>query len=573
LLLPYRLSTDGKLFLLELLPPDIWGLNSYLSLYSLIALCLVSLIAVRKMSLAWSWPYLAKVGLIIVVAALGLLVGPIWIFSLIAWFMFVLLLFILPLIILRLQNKYVMELNGKKVVYVVGYLRWFYWGKTGQFWSDWANAFSLYVEGKKDAADEILAKWKSENVPEQLQVLANDYRFYGYTLSRDWQRIVSAYETAKETGGRISNTLYLATCRAYAELRQFDSSAECLGQAKLLESKAGVQEQASTYMVFFCLTGQTDKAKQLLAILTRIKHLLPAYVRTYWLGRLALANGDKTEAKSQFEIALKQCTTSTLYQERIAEQIKRLDSSDSGETRENDATIALNSISEAHAKAVENSWATFRKTARGLDIIEPLQNSRTVTTVLFFILATFVVSYAYLLLPNPATAALSTFCFKQGLLIPEQVRSGEYWRVVSCLFLHLHFFHLLFNLMGLWWFGRVAQNIFGTVGFLIVYFAAGIVSGAAYVLLGSTLPALGASGAIMGVVGAVAVGVFRLHAVLPQSIRKRQLLLLTGLLVLQTVMDQIIPNIGVSIHMFGLITGALIGFILPLQPLERPEHN
>lgn len=560
---------DGKLFLLELLPPDIWGLNTYLSLYSLLAMCLLSLIAVRKMSLPWSWPFLVKVGLIMLVATLGLVVGPIWLFSLIAWSLFVLLLFVLPLIILRLQNKYVLELNGKKVVEVVAYLRWFYWGKTGQFWSDWANSFALYIDGKKDAADQILAKWKSEKVPAQLQSLANDYRFYGYTLSRDWQRIISAYESSKETGERITNGLCLAASRAYAELKQFDSAAECLGQSKLPETKAGVNEHASTYLVFFCLTGQTDNAKELLTIFTKIRHPLPGYVKSYWLGRLAVANGDKAEAERHFEVARKQSAHSPLYQNRIAEQIKRLDSASSEEKKEIDATIAQATITEEHTKSVENVWAVFKKTVRGLEIVDPSQGSRPVTILLALILTTFLLSYSYFLLPGPATSTLSSLCFKQGLLVPEQIRTGEYWRLITCLFLHLHFFHLAFNLLGLWWFGRIAENIFGTVGFLVIYFVAGLASGAAYVLLGSAAPALGASGAIMGVVGAVAVGIFRLHAVLPQSIRKRQLLLLIGLLALQAVMDQIIPNIGVSIHMFGLATGVLIGLILPLAALEK----
>ena len=179
-----------------------------------------------------------------------------WLFSLIAWLLFFLVLLVLPLFILRLQNKYVIELNGKMVLKTVRYMRWFYWGKTGRFWSDWAESFSLYVEGKKGDADQILEKWKTEDVPEQLRSLTNDYRFYGYTLSRDWAKIIEDYESSKRLASPVSNALYLSACRAYAELKQFDAAAECLTLAKPPETKAAVYEYSSTYLVFLCLTGQ-----------------------------------------------------------------------------------------------------------------------------------------------------------------------------------------------------------------------------------------------------------------------------------------------------------------------------
>ena len=310
-----------------------------------------------------------------------------------------------------------------------------------------------------------------------------------------------------------------------------------------------------------------QKANQLLVSFVKLKHPLPPYVRSYWLARLAVAAGNKAEAKAQFEVAYKLCGRSALYQRRIKDQIKALED-DAGGVVEPDALLARQSISVSHMHSLENVWTKFEKTTRALEIVEPVLNSRTVSTLVIFTLAAFIVSYIYAILPNHTTETISAYCFGFGLLNPTGVRSGEYWRLLTSLFLHLHFFHLFFNLIGLWWFGRIAQNIYGTVPFLIIYFVSGIASGAGYVLLGAAVPALGASGAIMGVIGAVAVGIFRLRDELPGSIRKKQLMLMVGLLVLQAIMDRIIPNIGVSIHTIGIIIGALLGCILPL-PIRR----
>jgi rhomboid protease GluP len=558
---------DLNISLLQLVPPDIWGLDTHLSLYSLLALSVVSLTTVRKMSIAWSWPFIVKLGVIIIIALLGLVKGPIWLFSLIGWSLFLMVL-LLPSILLRIQTRHIIDLNGQRVTETARFLSWYYGGKIGQFWSDWAKAFALYVEGNESAADEILDQWKGEDVPSQLRGLANDYRFFGYALARDWPRILSEYESVREAGGPISNQLCLSASRAYAEAKQFDLSAECLSLVKPPDTKSSVYDLAPTFLQFFCLTGNREKTNELMAILAELKHPLPPYTKEYWLGRMVLANGDEQEARAHLSKALKLAEHSALWQSRLQSQINSL-ATVTSESHVTDATLAMTTITAAHAQAVEDAWGSFKKAARGVVLVQPVRGSLAVTILMSTILLTFILSYSYSFVPGSSTAILTSFCFQEGMLIPERVRAGEYWRTFTCLFLHLHFLHLLFNLVGLWWFGRIAANIFGTVRFLLIYCASGIVSGLAYVLIGSASPAIGASGAIMGLFGAVAAGIYRMPNELPQAVRKKQLTFMMGLLLLQIVMDQIIPHVGASIHMFGLITGTLLGLVLPLPVFKR----
>src|SRR5258708_25553842 len=87
--------------------------------------------------------------------------------------------------------------------------------------------------------------------------------------------------------------------------------------------------------------------------------------------------------------------------------------------------------------------------------------------------------------------------------------------LLSSMFLHGGLMHLLGNMLFLYIFGDNVEDAFGHVGYLFFYLLCGIGSGLIHVMFnwGSSIPALGASGAISGVMGAYAV-MFPSHRIL-----------------------------------------------------------
>ena len=87
----------------------------------------------------------------------------------------------------------------------------------------------------------------------------------------------------------------------------------------------------------------------------------------------------------------------------------------------------------------------------------------------------------------------------------HKVMKGQIWRILTSAFCHDRhgLFHILFNMLGLIWFGITLEYMYGQREFLLFYLTAGILSGLAYVGLdlwtGESVPAIGASGAVMGV--------------------------------------------------------------------------
>lgn len=80
----------------------------------------------------------------------------------------------------------------------------------------------------------------------------------------------------------------------------------------------------------------------------------------------------------------------------------------------------------------------------------------------------------------------------------------ERWTLVSYMFLHGGFFHLLGNMAFLWVFGDNVEDAMGHIRFLMFYLMCGVFAGLvhSWVLPGSEIPLIGASGAVAGVIAA-----------------------------------------------------------------------
>ena len=89
-------------------------------------------------------------------------------------------------------------------------------------------------------------------------------------------------------------------------------------------------------------------------------------------------------------------------------------------------------------------------------------------------------------------------------LAPQLYRVPAWMTFVTSMFLHGSFLHLAGNLLYLWIFGNNIEDRLGHLGFLIFYVASGVAAAAAQIAPepGSTIPMIGASGAISGVLGA-----------------------------------------------------------------------
>ena len=78
------------------------------------------------------------------------------------------------------------------------------------------------------------------------------------------------------------------------------------------------------------------------------------------------------------------------------------------------------------------------------------------------------------------------------------MEEGRWWQLITYAFLHGNIWHLLFNMIALWFAGRIVERVMGTGRFVALYAASAVAGGLAQLLLeGGTIPLLGASGAVL----------------------------------------------------------------------------
>ena len=80
---------------------------------------------------------------------------------------------------------------------------------------------------------------------------------------------------------------------------------------------------------------------------------------------------------------------------------------------------------------------------------------------------------------------------------------GQWWRLLTCVFLHGGLLHIAFNMWCLWDLGRLAESVYGHWTFAIVYLICGLSASIGSVLWNPAVLSVGASGAIFGIAGAL----------------------------------------------------------------------
>jgi membrane associated rhomboid family serine protease len=93
--------------------------------------------------------------------------------------------------------------------------------------------------------------------------------------------------------------------------------------------------------------------------------------------------------------------------------------------------------------------------------------------------------------------------FTKWILFGPLVDHGDWWRLVTSMFLHAYLLHIGLNMLGLWWIGRPVEGYLGTTRYVLLYFVSGLAGSAGALVQTPHGFSVGASGAIFGVLGAM----------------------------------------------------------------------
>lgn len=163
--------------------------------------------------------------------------------------------------------------------------------------------------------------------------------------------------------------------------------------------------------------------------------------------------------------------------------------------------------------------------------------------------------------------------FLGAIVRPLILEYGQYWRLLTAMFLHGDgtiggdLLHLAVNLIALFQLGSLYEAMFGTPRFLLIYFVSGLCASIASMLHNSG-PAVGASGAIFGVLGAFIFSVRRSPRWRYERAARSLVAQCVFWIIANIAIASQVPQIDNAAHIGGLVMGLFLGLVLPHG--ERP---
>ncbi|WP_028783214.1 rhomboid family intramembrane serine protease [Thalassobacillus devorans] len=173
------------------------------------------------------------------------------------------------------------------------------------------------------------------------------------------------------------------------------------------------------------------------------------------------------------------------------------------------------------------------------------------------LLAINIAVFLYIEMNGQSTSVLDLI--KYGAKYNPAIIEGEWWRIISSMFIHIGMLHLFMNMLALYYLGMAVEKIYGTGRFTLIYFLAGIAGGITSFALNPQVAA-GASGAIFGLFGALLFFGVKHRQIFFRTMG-RNLLFIIGL---NVVLGLSVPQIDNGAHMGGLVGGFIASAIVNL---------
>lgn len=152
--------------------------------------------------------------------------------------------------------------------------------------------------------------------------------------------------------------------------------------------------------------------------------------------------------------------------------------------------------------------------------------------------------------------------------------SGDWWRLLTYMFLHGGIMHIAFNMWCLWDLGALCESLYGRWTFAAIYLITGVSAGLASVAWNPGVLSVGASGAIFGLAGALIASFYLGEFSLPKIAIRGTLRSLLVFAVFNLVFGGLFSGIDNAAHIGGLVSGLILGALIArLAPIPDPVRR
>ena len=205
---------------------------------------------------------------------------------------------------------------------------------------------------------------------------------------------------------------------------------------------------------------------------------------------------------------------------------------------------------------------TYKESKTFNKIFSPKKPIITLSLIIICIL-TFIAMY----IVGRGSEDISTL-LKFGANYQPLVKAGEVWRLITSMFLHIGFLHLLFNMYALWIIGKQLETFLGKTKFIIVYLGSGLLGSLLSVVLHTSVSA-GASGAIFGLLGSLLYFGYHYRLYLG-TVLKTQII---PVIIINLIIGFTLSGIDNFAHIGGLIGGYLLTMALGIPGRNKKNEQ
>ncbi len=340
----------------------------------------------------------------------------------------------------------------------------------------------------------------------------------------------------------IAPPVWVELLGAYGRTGDLDRAARMLAK---LEDVCEGREDAAVWihrarLMFLALAGRTAAVEQLVE--PRQARHMSAAARTYWLAVAHEQRGDRAAATAAYEKA--RGRSRGRPRDLIDQALANLARADGIPVKLSDEANEI--VARVEASPLPAQVRVPRQP-------RPLATWGVTATLLL------VAGAITMFVGSTSDVGVLT---RSGALVRGLVDGGEWWRIFTCVFVHVGGLHLLVNVIGMWFVGRVAEDLFGTTRTLALFGIAGFAGAVASYLASAAGISAGASGALFGLLGAVFVEL-TWHRQHYRAAWKRGLWGgLAVVIVAQVGYGFLYPVIDQWAHGAGLVAGLVFGAVL-----------
>ncbi len=145
---------------------------------------------------------------------------------------------------------------------------------------------------------------------------------------------------------------------------------------------------------------------------------------------------------------------------------------------------------------------------------------------------------------------------------PLMIEEGQWFRLVTSMFIHGGMMHIFFNMYILYIFGNLAEKVYGSYKFLTIYVSTGIIASLATLIVNPATISVGASGAIFGLIGLLFGTGFRKDT--PSLLKSITGTTLLPMILINVFLGFTVPSINNAAHLGGLFSGFAFGLLTPV---------